>query len=76
MSSITTISAIPPLASVTLSSTVTRNMVGQLEQRLVKIESGNVSTEILKLPLESVDVYTGKGHLENSQTKSNKSWLI
>ena len=36
MSSITTISAIPPLASATLSSTVTRNAVGQLVHQITE----------------------------------------
>ena len=76
MESTMTTSAIQPLASVILSSKTTRNSEGQLEQQLLKNESGRVSLETLKLPSESVTLYTEKGVLEPFPTKSSKSWSI
>ena len=69
-------SAIQPLESVILSKRVTRNMEGQLELELTNKESGTVSREIVALPKENAILYTEKGTLEISQTRSSKSWLI
>ena len=74
MESTMTISAFQPLASVILSSNVTRNTEGQLELQLLKKESGHVSLETLPLPKENVTLYTEKGYLDVSQEKSSKSW--
>ena len=76
MKSTMTTSAIQPLASVILSSKVTRNSEGRLEHQLLKNESGRVSLETLKLPKENVVLYTEKGLLEASPTKSSRSWSI
>ena len=76
MESTMTTSAIQPLASVILSSKTTRNTEGQLEQQLLKKESGRVSLVTLTLPKQSVTLYTEKGYLDYGQMKSSRSWSI
>ena len=76
MQSIKTTLGTIPLELVTLSKSVTRNSEHRLELRLVKSESGRVSTTTLTLPSANVKLYTADGSLENSPMKSSKSWLI